>query len=305
MSTPTDYYSVLRRAVSGLDANTEEARRTLYQRARQAILDAHLPPSQVAAERSALEAAIERIEAETPRGGARVPPLPPMRSRPPPRARPEGDPPDLSTPRPRLLGMSPALIAALATAAVLLLAIIGYVVWLRGTPHDASTPAVRADVPVERAPTQRITDGAREAGRSFIFNRQMVYYRTIHPVGTIVIAKSQKYLYLVRPNVAAMRYTIGIGRGCQNVVGLLLVSAKEEWQETPPPQTQQASARVERVNTRSRFGVRSLALGETGHRIHGTYAATTDGDDGCFVLVNDDITDLYNRVETGARAVIN
>jgi lipoprotein-anchoring transpeptidase ErfK/SrfK len=305
MSTPRDYYSVLRRAVSDLDVNTGEERGRLYDRARQAILDADLPSSQTAAERSALEAAIERIEADAPRGSTRIPPLPPMRSRPPPRTRPEDGPPDPSTPRPRLLGLSPALVAALATAAVLMLAIVSYVMWPREAPRDGGAPAVRADAPVERAPTERTTEGAKEAGRSFIFNRQMVYYRTIHPVGTIVIAKSQKYLYLVRPNVAAMRYTIGVGRECQSVVGLLLVSAKEEWPETPAQQPQQASARVERVSTRSRFGVRSLALGETGHRIHGTYAPTTAGEEGCFVLVNDDISDLYNRVETGARAVIN
>jgi lipoprotein-anchoring transpeptidase ErfK/SrfK len=304
MSTPRDYYAVLRRAVSGLDANTEQVRSTLYDRARQSILDADLSSSQMASERHALEAAIERLEAEMPQGSVRISPLPPMRTRPPPRTHPEGEPPDPSTQRPRLLGLSPALVAALATAAVLMLAVVGYVMWPRETRHDGGAPAVRANAPVERVQPERTTDGSRQTGRSFIFNRQMVYYRTIHPVGTIVIAKSQKYLYLVRPNVAAMRYTIGVGRDCQNVVGLLLVSAKEEWPETPAQQSQ-ASAPAERVSTRSRFGVRSLALGETGHRIHGTYAAATDNDGGCFVLVNDDIIDLYNRVETGARTVIN
>jgi len=304
MSTPRDYYSVLRRAVSGLDANTEHARRTLYDRARQAILDADLSSSQMASERAALEAAIERIEAEAPQGDVRVPPSPPVRDVVRPRARPQDGPPDPSTPQPRLLGMSPGLVAALATVVVLMVAGVGYAVWPRTTARNA--PDMRVDAPLDKAQPERTTDGSREAGRSFIFNRQMVYYRTIHPVGTLVIAKSQKYLYLVRPNVAAMRYTIGVGRECQNVVGLLPIAAKEEWPETPEPQaSQQASTKAQRTSTRSRFGVRSLALGETGHRIHGTYAPTTDGDEGCFVLVNDDITDLYNRVETGARAVIN
>ena len=134
----------------------------------------------------------------------------------------------------------------------------------------------------------------------------MVFYRTIHPVGTIVIAKSQRFLYLVRPDVVAMRYTIGVGRECTNAVGLLLVSAKEEWPETPAQRTSQsASSDVQRGGSRSRFGLRSLALGETGHRIHGTYASTTDGEAGCFVLINDDIVDLYERVHAGTRVVIN
>jgi lipoprotein-anchoring transpeptidase ErfK/SrfK len=135
----------------------------------------------------------------------------------------------------------------------------------------------------------------------------MVYYRTVHPVGTIVVAKSQGFLHLVRPNVAAMRYTVGIGRACTGVAGLLTVSAKEDWSQSPaqtaasePPPGQAAPG-----GARSRFGLRALPLSDSGHRIHGTHAATTAGDDGCFTLINDDIVDLYDRVQVGTRVVIN
>lgn len=301
MSSPTDYYSVLRRATSALDPNTEEARRALYDRARQAIVDADLSPAQAANESSALEAAIARIEMQ-----ARVPPpLPPLRSTRPPRATEDGGRPAA---QPRKLGLSPAMLAALATAVVLIMAVGGYWLLLGVSGPDRSDPGLRADIPAAPAAPaakgqpERAADGGKGSGRSFIFNRQMVYYRTIHPVGTIVIAKSQRFLYLVRENVAAMRYTIGVGRECVNVVGLLLVSAKEDWPDTT---NQQASAQVQRAMPRSRFGLRSLALADTGHRIHGTYAPTTAGDDGCFVLINDDIVDLYERVPVGTRVVIN
>ena len=59
-----DYYPVLRRATSALAPNTEQARQAVYDRARLAIMDAGLPAEQTRSERAALEAAIERIEAD-------------------------------------------------------------------------------------------------------------------------------------------------------------------------------------------------------------------------------------------------
>src|SRR5262245_28787383 len=64
-----DYYSVLRRATSALAPSTEEARQAVYDRARLAIMDADLPSEQTRSERAALEAAIERIEADADQAG--------------------------------------------------------------------------------------------------------------------------------------------------------------------------------------------------------------------------------------------
>ena len=136
---------------------------------------------------------------------------------------------------------------------------------------------------------------------------RVVYYRTIHPVGTIVIAKSQGHLYLVRPNVAAVRYTIGVGRECTNAVGLLLVSAKEQHPENRP-----AVAAATPVSARSpanvgakQHGSRAVALGDTGLRIYGTDPPVSDGKAGCFALTDEDMTDLYERIAVGARVVIS
>jgi lipoprotein-anchoring transpeptidase ErfK/SrfK len=289
MSSPTDYYSVLSRVTAALDPAAEEDRHSIYDRARRAIVDADLPARQMQAERSALEAAIERIETEMHQGRARVPP-PPRPRRAAPAQATEAPHRGAQQQQPRTLGLTPGMLAALATVAVLLLAVVGYALWPGGTASDRSDPGRRAEVPAARSKAETATERTNEPGRSYVFNRQLVYYRTVHPVGTIVIAKSQRFLYLVRPNVAALRYTVGVGRECANAVGLLLVSAKEEWPETP---------------AKSRFGIRSLALGDTGHRIHGTYARSTAGDEGCFPLVNDDIADLYDRVPVGTRVVMN
>jgi hypothetical protein len=65
-----DYYSVVAKAVSALDLNTEKARRRLYERARTALrskMHAAYPPfhrSEIAAAEMSLEMAIEAVEAE-------------------------------------------------------------------------------------------------------------------------------------------------------------------------------------------------------------------------------------------------
>jgi hypothetical protein len=66
-----DYYPLIARAVAGLDPNTGEIRRALYERARTALVaqlrnsDPPLEEADITAERLALEDAIRRIEADT------------------------------------------------------------------------------------------------------------------------------------------------------------------------------------------------------------------------------------------------
>src|SRR5262245_48514776 len=58
--------------------------------------------------------------------------------------------------------------------------------------------------------------------------RQLVYYRTNQPVGTLVVDKNQTFLYVVRPNVSALRYNIGVGPECTTLSGMYHVVRKEE-----------------------------------------------------------------------------
>src|SRR5512142_1687082 len=66
----TDYYPLIGRAVNGLDKNTGENRRALYERARNALVnqlrsvDPALDESDITRERLALEEAIRKVEAE-------------------------------------------------------------------------------------------------------------------------------------------------------------------------------------------------------------------------------------------------
>jgi hypothetical protein len=55
------------------------------------------------------------------------------------------------------------------------------------------------------------------------------------------------------------------------------------------------------------LGARALYLGNTLYRIHGTNQPSTIGQtvsSGCIRLLNEDIEDLYSRVQTGTRVVV-
>ncbi len=88
-----DYYPLIARAVAGLEKNTGENRRTLYERARTALVaqlrgvSPALDESEITRERLALEEAIRKIEAEAVRAAREQPRTPPPpRPAPPPSA---------------------------------------------------------------------------------------------------------------------------------------------------------------------------------------------------------------------------
>src|SRR5437016_1185301 len=66
----TDYYPLIARAVAGLEKNSGESRRALYERARTALvaqlrgLEPPLTESEITRERLALEESIRKVEAE-------------------------------------------------------------------------------------------------------------------------------------------------------------------------------------------------------------------------------------------------
>jgi lipoprotein-anchoring transpeptidase ErfK/SrfK len=143
------------------------------------------------------------------------------------------------------------------------------------------------------------------------FKRQMVTFQSNEPAGTIVIDTANTYLYLVLGNGQAMRYGIGVGREGFTWAGAERVSRMAEWPDWHPP-----SEMIERQPYLPRFmaggegnplGARALYLGKTLYRIHGTNQPSTIGkyvSSGCIRLTNEDIADLYSRVQVGTRIVV-
>jgi hypothetical protein len=55
------------------------------------------------------------------------------------------------------------------------------------------------------------------------------------------------------------------------------------------------------------LGARAMYLGSTVYRIHGTNQPSTIGksvSSGCFGMLNDDVSDLFERVKVGTRVVV-
>src|SRR3954451_6272357 len=94
-----DYYPLVAKAVAGLEKNTGEGRRLLYERARTALVaqlrgmnDPPLTEAEITRERLALEEAIRKVEAEAARRG-RDAPHPEQPAAPAPKAAAEAAPP--------------------------------------------------------------------------------------------------------------------------------------------------------------------------------------------------------------------
>src|ERR1019366_5157361 len=60
------------------------------------------------------------------------------------------------------------------------------------------------------------------------YRKQMVYYRSTEPPGTIIISTAERHLYLIQPGGRAIRYGIGVGRDGFQWQGLLNISRKAE-----------------------------------------------------------------------------
>jgi lipoprotein-anchoring transpeptidase ErfK/SrfK len=165
---------------------------------------------------------------------------------------------------------------------------------------------VIASLPPEDQPEQ---GPAKELPQRF--RRQIVDFSTTEPAGTIIIDTPNTYLYLVLGNGRAIRYGVGVGREGFTWSGTERISRMKEWPDWFPPKEM-----IERQPYLPRFmaggetnplGARALYLGNTVYRIHGTNQPSTIGSfvsSGCIRLTNDDVEDLYNRVNIGTHVVV-
>ena len=150
------------------------------------------------------------------------------------------------------------------------------------------------------------------------FQRKLVTFRTAEQPGTIVIDGDKHFLYLVLPNFQAMRYGIGVGREGFGWAGIVNVGRKSEWPVwTPPPEMVARDPKAAQYangmpgGPDNPLGPRALYLYEGNkdsiYRIHGTTEPWSIGlnvSSGCIRLNNDDIVDLYERVEVGAKVIV-
>jgi lipoprotein-anchoring transpeptidase ErfK/SrfK len=129
--------------------------------------------------------------------------------------------------------------------------------------------------------------------------------------GTIIIDTGNTALYYVLGHGHAIRYGVGVGRDGFTWSGVQTITRKSEWPDWLPP-----SQMIARQPYLPRFmaggpgnplGARAIYLGSSEYRIHGTNNPSTIGkfvSSGCIRLTNEDVIDLFNRVNIGTKVVV-
>jgi len=142
-------------------------------------------------------------------------------------------------------------------------------------------------------------------------HRRIVNYSTREAPGTIVIDTPHTVLYYVLGDGRAVRYGVGVGREGFTWSGVKSIVRKTEWPDWYPPQEMIARQpylpRMVAGGPGNPLGARAMYLGSTEYRIHGTNDPTTIGkhvSSGCIRLTNEDVEDLYSRVQIGAKVIV-
>ena len=175
-------------------------------------------------------------------------------------------------------------------------------------PFILPPPMQSAPPPVQAAPSEDESAAVEMPAR---LKRQIVSYATREAPGTVIIDTPNTYLYYVLGGGQAIRYGIGVGREGFTWSGVQAVTKKAEWPDwTPPPEMiarQPYLPRHMAGGPGNPLGARAMYLGGTVYRIHGTNAPETIGthvSSGCIRLTNEDVADLYSRVNVGTRVIV-
>lgn len=150
------------------------------------------------------------------------------------------------------------------------------------------------------------------------FRRQTVNYETKEKPGTIIVDTGARHLYFVLGGGKAVRYGIGVGREGFEWKGQARIAIKREWPMwTPPPAMIKRKPELAKwaggmpPGLSNPLGARAMYLfnkgGDSGYRLHGTPEWWSIGkamSSGCIRLLNQDIIDLYDRADVGAKVIV-
>jgi lipoprotein-anchoring transpeptidase ErfK/SrfK len=154
-------------------------------------------------------------------------------------------------------------------------------------------------------------EAAPSSGAPERLRRAVVAYDTREAPGTIVIDTGRTTLYYVLGQGRAIRYGVGVGREGFTWSGVQTISRKAEWPDWHPPAEMIARQpylpRFMAGGPGNPLGARAMYLGTSQYRIHGTNDPSTIGkfvSSGCIRLTNEDVADLFSRVDVGTRVVV-
>jgi lipoprotein-anchoring transpeptidase ErfK/SrfK len=155
------------------------------------------------------------------------------------------------------------------------------------------------------------SDEGAEAPLPERLRRTTVAFNSGEAPGTIVIDTGNTALYYVLGGGRAIRYGVGVGREGFTWSGVQTISRKAEWPDWHPPAEMIARQpylpRFMAGGPGNPLGARAMYLGSSVYRIHGTNDPTTIGkfvSSGCIRMTNEDVTDLFSRVDVGTKVVV-
>jgi lipoprotein-anchoring transpeptidase ErfK/SrfK len=150
------------------------------------------------------------------------------------------------------------------------------------------------------------------------FRRQRLPNDIGIPAKTVLIDTQQKYAYYALTTNEVIRYGVGIGKAGFEWAGTAVVGYKKQWPIwTPPREMIDRKPELAKYSggmpagPQNPLGARSLYLYQNGrdtlYRLHGSPEWDSIGkamSSGCIRFLNQDIVDLYNRVETGSQVIV-
>jgi lipoprotein-anchoring transpeptidase ErfK/SrfK len=142
--------------------------------------------------------------------------------------------------------------------------------------------------------------------------REVVEFRGEASPGTIVVRTSERRLYYVLGKGQAIRYPVGVGRVGRQWAGRSVIDGKHvrpDW--APPPDIAREHPNMPKLirggAPNNPMGVAALTLSGGQYAIHGTNNPNSIGgfvSYGCIRMYNQDIVDLYDRVNVGTPVMV-
>jgi lipoprotein-anchoring transpeptidase ErfK/SrfK len=132
------------------------------------------------------------------------------------------------------------------------------------------------------------------------------------PPGTIVVKTNERRLYYVYGDGRAIRYPVGVGKRGKQWEGQSFIDGKyvrPAW--TPPEEIRLEKPTLPHVipggAPSNPMGAAAMTLAGGEYAIHGTNAPESIGgfvSYGCIRMYNQDIVDLFGRVQVGTRVIV-
>ncbi|MGE0238942.1 MAG: L,D-transpeptidase [Parvibaculaceae bacterium] len=164
-----------------------------------------------------------------------------------------------------------------------------------------------------------LAQAAKQNRRAPYRGAEMVYLDTYERPGTVIVDTHARALYHVMGDGEAMRYGVAVGKDGFSWAGIAQIGRKTEWPRWTPP-----ASMIKRRPELAKFangmpggrpdnplGARALYLFANGRdtlfRIHGTnepQSIGTAASSGCIRMLNEEVTELYERVTIGTKVIV-